>query len=75
MTERWKPVALVGQRERPVVVAAAHLPLGHHAVLDLEQVGEVGVDLQRHPHLAVLVAVVGHRDLLHPHVVDRAGGA
>jgi hypothetical protein len=27
-------------------VAAGHLPLGDESVLDLEQVGEVGVDIE-----------------------------
>ena len=61
---------LVGQHERAVVVVKRDLARRHDAVLDLEQVGEVGVDLHRHAQLADGVAVVGDGDLLHPHVVD-----
>ena len=36
----------VAQSQGRVIVAAGHLPLGDESVLDLEQVGEVGVDIE-----------------------------
>ena len=49
VTERRKFVVRVGQRQAvAVVVAVGHCSLGDDSVLDLEQVGEVSVDLERH---------------------------
>ena len=52
VTERLELAVLVGERQAACVVAAGDVALGDDAVLDLEQVGEVGVDLERHADAA-----------------------
>ena len=47
----------VGQRQDCTVVGVDHFSIGNHTVLDLEQVGEVGVDLQHHTERACLVEI------------------
>src|SRR5207245_10838405 len=60
-----------GGRQVSLAASACPLTLERRAALDLAQGGEVSVDLQRDPDLTALVAVVGHRALLEPHVVDQ----
>ena len=63
-------VALVAEHERPVVDAAIALPILRQRVLDLEQVGEVGVGLEPQGELERIRVVVQHGDVLVEPVAD-----
>lgn len=47
-----------------------HVAMGHGAVLDFEEVGEVRIDVELDAHVARGRSVVDDRDLLDPHPVD-----
>jgi hypothetical protein len=67
-----KRAVLVGQGQAHTVVGVRDLTLGDDAVLDLKQIGKIRSDFQHHGEPCRTVEVVGHRDILHPHVVDQA---